>query len=87
MCSPRMFDDKREDVYNKRCASNRLKNFTKNYKQEREKNVQEKLGYEYPKEEKQFQNGQLTLMPLAFSNKKGKLIFDKSRNQYVPQEM
>lgn len=44
MCSPRMFDDKREDVYNKRCASNRLKNFTKNYKQEREKKCTREIG-------------------------------------------
>lgn len=66
-----MFDDKREDVvYNIGCVSSRYKHLSENYKQELENNVQEKLGYKYPKKEKQYQNGQLTLP--SFSNKEGK---------------
>lgn len=72
MLSLQVFDDKREDVvYDKGRVSYRYKQFTDNFKQELEKNVQEQLRYEYPKKEKQFQNGQLTLLSSAFSHKKG----------------
>lgn len=74
MLSLQVFDDKREDVvYDKERISNRYKQFTGNFKQELEKNVQEQLRYEYPKKEKQFQNGQLTLLSSAFFHKKGKI--------------
>lgn len=54
-----------------------------NYEEELIKVVQKKLEYQYPKKEEELANVQLTLMPSQCSDKKGKYVFDKSRNYYV----
>lgn len=78
VCSTRMSDGKFKEFLNSvRYCVRRFRNFTKNcsnynYEEELIKIVPKKLGYKYPKKEEQLENVQLTLMPSAFSNKKGK---------------
>lgn len=77
-CSTRMSDGKFDEFFNSvRYVVRRFQNFTKNwcnynYEEELKKIVPKKLGYKYPKKEEQLKNVLLTLMPLEFSDKKGK---------------
>lgn len=76
--SPLMSDGKFEEFLNNvRDSVRRFRNLMKNcsnYNNEEEliKIVPKKLGYKYPKKEEQLENVQLTLLPSAFSYKKGK---------------
>lgn len=88
-----MSDGKFEEFLNSvRHGVRRFRNFMKNcsnynYEEDLLKILPKKFGYKYQKKEEQLENVQLTLMPSAFSNKKGKEIFEKSRKYHVTQKM
>lgn len=92
LCSTRVSDGEFEEFIN--CVRNvvrRFQNLTSdwsryNYEEELIKVVQKKLEYKYPKKEEELANVQLTFMPSQCSDKKGKYVFDKSRNHYVTQK-
>lgn len=78
VCSKRMSVGKFEEFLNSvRYGVGRFQNLTKNwsnynYEEELKKIVPKKLGYKFPKKEKQLENLQSTLMSSEFSDKKGK---------------
>lgn len=94
VCSTRMSDGKFEEFINSvQHVFNRFQSFTKNwsnynYEEELNRIVLMKLGYKLPKKEEQLKNVQLAFMPSKYSDKKGKYMFDKTRNQdlYVTQK-
>lgn len=93
ICSTLMSDGKFEEFLNSvRHGVRRFRNFMKNcsnynYEEDLLKILPKKFGYKYQKKEEQLENVQLTLMSSAFSNKKGKEIFEKSRKYHVTQKM
>lgn len=89
LCSTRVSDGEFEEFIN--CVRNvvrRFQNITRdwskyNYEEELIKVVQKKLEYKYPNKEEELEKVQLTFMPSQCFDKKGKYVFDKSRNYYV----
>lgn len=88
-CSTRVSDGEFEEFINYvRNVVRRFQNLTSdwskyNYEEELIKVVQKKLEFKYPKKEEELANVQLTFMPSQCTDKKGKYVFDKSRNYYV----